>query len=136
MEFIIFFLVITMAILIINMHFIIKKGWGAVAKVFPGDENPTGEIIKFAYMWVGKGVYKNSVKVTISPEGLYLNLYFLAAIFQKPVLIPWNQIYLKKNANFLGIPRYYFNIGDPAITELIIYDKLYKSLKPHLVNII
>lgn len=136
MEFVIFFSIILIVVGFFNMHYIIKKGWGAVVNIFPGYNNPTGEVINFAYMWIGKGVYKNSIKVTISPEGLNLDTYFIAKILHKPILIPWDKIYLKKAANFLTIKRYYLTIGEPAITDIIIYEKLFSSLKPHLVNIV
>lgn len=135
MDIFIGFGVVSLLLLCISTYQISKNGWGGIHKYFPGPDQVIGEKIKYSSMWIGKGAYKHSITMTICDEGLHLKMFYITNIFHKPLLIPWDQLYLKKTEYFLGIPIFILSVGESEITILKISQGIYKKIAPYMESV-
>lgn len=132
MLFVLGLILLSTFISVIITYLISKKGWLLLSDHFETSQESSGETLKFVSMGIGTGVYKNSIFLTFSEQGLHLKTFYLSKIFHPPLFIPWNNITYNKEKNPLLFNRHELLIGNPVLTRFIVNDDTYKSFKNYI----
>lgn len=71
-------------------------GWASLASRFAAEIPKHGVTFRFESGAVGRGLrtigYRNSLTVTLLPEGLGLSVFFLFRFATPPLVIPWSEV--------------------------------------------
>lgn len=114
--------------------------WALLAKKFATTEHPPRMDFRWESLRVGLVSYRRCIRMAILDKGLYLAVMFPFGIWQKSLLIPWDQ-FKKPALENNSLLRYQWvryvhrlNVGDPYITAIWFTRKAYDHIATKIGN--
>jgi len=77
------------------------SGWNALVRAFPDRPDQPVDSLKFRSARMGAVNYSTCLWLDICPTGLRVSVLRLLGPFQKPFLVPWNQIRVEPGFDLL-----------------------------------
>lgn len=102
-------------------------GWTKLAKHYKFESHFEGQKWKFQSLNIGKTNYTNLVTVGSSSRGLYLSIFILFRLGHPSILIPWEQLIIKREK--IGLNQY--NSLQPAACpriKIFLSDRLFYQI--------
>jgi len=74
----------------------ILGGWHRLASHYSTTQSASGEEFKFASLSIGTGLfpirYRNTLWITVGPNGIGLSVIFFFRVLHPPLFIPWSAV--------------------------------------------
>jgi len=116
---------------LITRFFVSSSGLGRLMEAYPAPMTPAGPLLRRQTIRLGPVRWRRCVNIAVAPEGLYLEVRQTFTNF-KPLLIPWEQIQPAGETLLYWQRAMRLAIGEPAITNLVIFPDLYQAMRPYL----
>src|ERR1700674_2780329 len=106
------------------------SGWAALARRFGLTSTFTGQTWawKRARMRWGTN-YKNCLTIGCDPMGLYLSVMVLFRLFHPPLLLPWQEVSLRRHRKILFFKYVELSLGREEQIPLLIRENLADELR-------
>jgi hypothetical protein len=102
-------------------------GWRRIAKSFPASHQPNGKWFYWQSGAVGPVGYGNCLTVCSSDEGLYLAVLLPLRLGHPPLLIPWNDVDVRRIQRILWWEKVEFYVGSPVVGTMQLPKKVFEG---------
>ncbi|MEH2253512.1 hypothetical protein [Nostoc sp.] len=116
--------IVSFALGAIVVIFSFRHDWNRLAKLYRTQEAPPQNFFRMQSGCVGLVDYKGTLNVGITPQGIYLSIFFLFSFGLTPLLIPWSAIRKIEPANQLFIKHFRLYLSSPKVTLILSKDIL------------
>lgn len=107
------------------------SGWAELARRYPAEERPAGQEFTWQTVRVGMIRYRHSVRVILTPQGLWLSMQLQVARFS-PLFIPWDEVKATQQARLYSRKAVQLSIGEPSVATIVVYKQLFEAMSPYL----
>jgi hypothetical protein len=93
------------------------SGWRRLGREYAAQTQPQGQAFRWQTGKVGMVPYRNSLDVTVAPDGIFISVWLLLRFAHKTLYIPWKEIGVPIESRVLGRSVARFQVGrEPKVT--------------------
>ncbi len=101
-------------------------GWAELARVFPAEELPPGEILWGQSAQLrGFCNYNGVLTIVVSEKGLYMQPWRPFRIGHAPLLVPWKELRNPRPREMLWVEQVMLDVGEPKIVKMCVGKRLF-----------
>ncbi|MBT9290283.1 hypothetical protein [Prosthecodimorpha staleyi] len=102
-------------------------GWGRVAERYRARAPVSGRRFSMQSGQMGLVNYRNTLTITVTPEGLHIAILPLFRIGHPPLLIPWTAMRNGRRKRLFWWQLVAFDIGEPRLATLAVPAALFEG---------
>jgi hypothetical protein len=112
-------------------------GYAALVERFETTAPPPGAVVGGQTVMMDRTVaYKYCVTFSATSAGLYMRVEAKVLKRHPAVLIPWSEVRGAEPVKLYWMPAMRLVIGEPRITQITVWTRLFESFRPYLDHVV
>lgn len=102
-------------------------GWYKMQRRYPPPQEPALAVLRYQSGWMGPARLRNVLTLSAHRSGISVGIARLLGPFQKPFLVPWEEIAAEPLSSFV-VSWTQLRLGKPTVTTLTIKTAAWRDL--------
>jgi len=133
-DFLPFFPVFFIAMWVLAVFIISKRGWSKLAGAYRTDADSfTGTDVGSISAKINSINYNNCLVLKYNDQGILLKTIFLFRLFHPPILIPWNEIREVEDKKILFFTFKKLTIGSPLVATIMFRRSTFEAFEREFI---